>query len=786
MNWITGGLSPFVAATGANASASGLSSSFPSAHQAPFVRAPGSANSSGGSSGSNGAGDARTQAQQQQHDELRPGQPANNDSYHFDQPLLSSTATRTAAAHSAGHGRVLASSQNGSDTGGGGSARFAGGSSSHVIHSVQEPPPPAPSCLVPGTNIHASAFPELKAHFRTPEGKYVYHEPAVYMLHSGRLVHLAKWCPVRTSILEARPSSGGNSAKSKKFASPHILPPLERAESRDLVDGSGQDEDVALVDDRPKFKATSEATHSSTASDDGRPAADGATSHGNDNGKGNVERRVSAGDDDYSAGPKFGSNSPQRQRHSAESAAKGFQQSPPARTASVPTLGSNAEGDSATMPPKKKQWSLTNLVKGTVKALTPRSSKPEKPPEGFKSSVRPYPLSEGCIVYNIGRHLYYHEFHGPQTVATFSAPVEHDDFMDCFPTGHDFNRLSESIQLAVCLSSGSVLVKGQAPSKPLYMNKEGIITTTKATFVKWVPGCDTLMVTAYADGRLLVYDMRYPDPSPVPSAGQAPPKDAPAVVVPIYRDDVYPEYVVSTNSAAVNPRSIWTVSKKPITEFAFSPNFRNLAVVSGDGKLRVFDFQTHELLMTGSSYFGGLLTVSWSDDGKLLLTGGEDDQVSLWSFDHRQLLARGEAHKSWVSCVAFDAFTSDKQTYRFGSVGQDTRLLLWEFTMPINLRQQGTTAGHSKNAETSVDAAATKPTSVAVLTPIVSQKIHYEPLCSLVFLRDLVVTSCQGGMTKLWLRPHVVAALSRQAEEEDMVEHPAETVNGGDKGPISG
>ncbi|KJE96173.1 hypothetical protein CAOG_006534 [Capsaspora owczarzaki ATCC 30864] len=716
MNWITGGLSPFVAATGANASASGLSSSFPSAHQAPFVRAPGSANSSGGSSGSNGAGDARTQAQQQQHDELRPGQPANNDSYHFDQPLLSSTATRTAAAHSAGHGRVLASSQNGSDTGGGGSARFAGGSSSHVIHSVQEPPPPAPSCLVPGTNIHASAFPELKAHFRTPEGKYVYHEPAVYMLHSGRLVHLAKWCPVRTSILEARPSSGGNSAKSKKFASPHILPPLERAESRDLVDGSGQDEDVALVDDRPKFKATSEATHSSTASDDGRPAADGATSHGNDNGKGNVERRVSAGDDDYSAGPKFGSNSPQRQRHSAESAAKGFQQSPPARTASVPTLGSNAEGDSATMPPKKKQWSLTNLVKGTVKALTPRSSKPEKPPEGFKSSVRPYPLSEGCIVYNIGRHLYYHEFHGPQTVATFSAPVEHDDFMDCFPTGHDFNRLSESIQLAVCLSSGSVLVKGQAPSKPLYMNKEGIITTTKATFVKWVPGCDTLMVTAYADGRLLVYDMRYPDPSPVPSAGQAPPKDAPAVVVPIYRDDVYPEYVVSTNSAAVNPRSIWTVSKKPITDWRRGRS--SLAMV--------------------------------------------------------------------VSCVAFDAFTSDKQTYRFGSVGQDTRLLLWEFTMPINLRQQGTTAGHSKNAETSVDAAATKPTSVAVLTPIVSQKIHYEPLCSLVFLRDLVVTSCQGGMTKLWLRPHVVAALSRQAEEEDMVEHPAETVNGGDKGPISG
>lgn len=62
------------------------------------------------------------------------------------------------------------------------------------------------------------------------------------------------------------------------------------------------------------------------------------------------------------------------------------------------------------------------------------------------------------------------------------------------------------------------------------------------------------------------------------------------------------------------------------------------------------------LLASFRSYYGGFLCVSWSHDGKFLATGGEDDLVSIWSFHERSLLARGQGHRSWVSCVRFDPF----------------------------------------------------------------------------------------------------------------------------------
>uniref|UniRef100_A0A3P9DT89 DM1 locus, WD repeat containing n=1 Tax=Maylandia zebra TaxID=106582 RepID=A0A3P9DT89_9CICH len=125
-----------------------------------------------------------------------------------------------------------------------------------------------------------------------------------------------------------------------------------------------------------------------------------------------------------------------------------------------------------------------------------------------------------------------------------------------------------------------------------------------------------------------------------------------------------------------------------------------------------------ELQGVMKSYFGGLLCVSWSPDGKYLATGGEDDLVT------------GHGHKSWVNVVAFDPFTTSLEdeepmelsgseedlhqgaqnnsmhfgrvrtsstlsrlsrhsskgggspsvTYRFGSVGQDTQFCLWDLT----------------------------------------------------------------------------------------------------------
>src|SRR3954468_17605276 len=87
------------------------------------------------------------------------------------------------------------------------------------------------------------------------------------------------------------------------------------------------------------------------------------------------------------------------------------------------------------------------------------------------------------------------------------------------------------------------------------------------------------------------------------------------------------------------------------------------------------------LLDLYSSYYGGFTCVCWSPDGKYVLTGGQDDLVSIWSVAESTIVARCQGHQSWVTAVCFDPWRCDDRNYRFGSVGEDCRLLLWDFSV---------------------------------------------------------------------------------------------------------
>ena len=87
------------------------------------------------------------------------------------------------------------------------------------------------------------------------------------------------------------------------------------------------------------------------------------------------------------------------------------------------------------------------------------------------------------------------------------------------------------------------------------------------------------------------------------------------------------------------------------------------------------------LLDLFTSYYGGLSCVCWSPDGKYAVTGGQDDLVSIWSVAEGAIVARCQGHQSWVTAVAFDPWRCDGKNYRFGSVGEDCRLLLWDFNV---------------------------------------------------------------------------------------------------------
>lgn len=101
------------------------------------------------------------------------------------------------------------------------------------------------------------------------------------------------------------------------------------------------------------------------------------------------------------------------------------------------------------------------------------------------------------------------------------------------------------------------------------------------------------------------------------------------------------------------------------------------------------------LLDVYSSYYGGFLCVCWSPDGKYVVTGGQDDLLSIWSVAESMIVARCQGHQSWITDVCFDPWRCDERNYRFGSVGEDGRLLLWDFSVGMLIRPKAVCLIHS-------------------------------------------------------------------------------------------
>lgn len=257
------------------------------------------------------------------------------------------------------------------------------------------------------------------------------------------------------------------------------------------------------------------------------------------------------------------------------------------------------------------------------------------------------------ICFNIGREIYVFDYSGINGTAADSAkPVDKRVYKGTFPTCHDFNRATATLGsclLLIGFSAGQIQLidpcqKEQQSSK--LFNEERQIDRSAVTCLRWVPDGRGMFVAAHASGNLYLYNEELESP-----------QIAPFYQVLKQTDDFT---VFGCKSKVVrNPVQRWQFGTGAINAIEFAGDSSNfLATVSQDGFLRVFNWRSMELVGCMKSYFGGLLCLAWSPDLRYIATGGEDDMLSLYSVAENRVVCRGQGHKSWVSEVAFDHFSS--------------------------------------------------------------------------------------------------------------------------------
>ncbi|KAJ2162469.1 hypothetical protein GGF46_000600 [Coemansia sp. RSA 552] len=283
------------------------------------------------------------------------------------------------------------------------------------------------------------------------------------------------------------------------------------------------------------------------------------------------------------------------------------------------------------------------------------------------------------------------------------------------------------------------------------------------TSIRWIPASENLFIAGTADGCVMIMDREKEDFSLPSFTSSSASSMASSAAAPMDRfETAYPQ------KPKCNPVAFWRVGTRPITSIEFSPDRQRVAVTGEDGALRIIDYLQETLEDVYLAYFGALTCCAWSPDGRYVVAGGKDDLLTVWSYYDQSVVARCQGHQSWVRAVAFDPLGHENEnTYRFVSVGDDARLLVWDFSLAALHRPRAPHLHRSttRGSTGPVDPPAEKPGgsttaqlwmprgSVAVLQPMVAEAIHDAPICSLQFCHSFLITACRRGIIKMWKRP---------------------------------
>ncbi|KAI7944976.1 hypothetical protein MJO28_010671 [Puccinia striiformis f. sp. tritici] len=384
---------------------------------------------------------------------------------------------------------------------------------------------------------------------------------------------------------------------------------------------------------------------------------------------------------------------------------------------------------------------------------------------------------------------------------------------------------ASSIEIIVGFTSGDILYFDPFCGRYTRLNKGGIVSTSTVTNLEWLKGSNQF-VSSHRDGSLMYWDKERDDwnlstpfvfnsatsdriiqPTPKPNPNPTTTTTTIDIDIDPRSDDIIISDGLGPSSntihadthhkrARFNPISHWKIATKSVSDFAFSPDSKFCAIVSEDGTLRIIDTQAEKLIDTYSSYFGALLSVCWSHDGRFVFTGGQDDLVTIYSPIEQRVIARCQGHSSFVTKIGFDPWVSDEKSCRFGSVSDDCKLIFWDLSGAClakprlqqinshNSRRQSLVSNHSispvhqyslpenhlkeqrgrQQQQTDppvvVDSNKSRDfhtapgrNEVAILQPVMVKEIGIDPLSSISYHRGMVVVGSRTGQISVFGRP---------------------------------
>jgi WD40 repeat protein len=128
-------------------------------------------------------------------------------------------------------------------------------------------------------------------------------------------------------------------------------------------------------------------------------------------------------------------------------------------------------------------------------------------------------------------------------------------------------------------------------------------------------------------------------------------------------------------------KSVFVETFGGIFSVAFSPNGKLLATGDTNGEIRLYEVGNSQQLMTCKGHTGWVWSVTFSPDGQVLASGSNDQTIKLWDISNGQCFKTLEGHNGGVRSVTF---SPNAQILASGS--DDQTVKLWDVNTGICLK----------------------------------------------------------------------------------------------------